>query len=243
MSAQPKRVALLGAGLFATQGMWSTLQIYGFLSFFFWMHLPFHPTDTRVLSRSAYLPALERLKDKYTLVAVYSRSLSSASTLTKTASELLGVSESSLALYHDQGGSSADLNALLSTAPIDAVIITLPITVQPDIVLAALRAGKHVLSEKPVAADVSSGYSLITEYQEKYAPKGLHWRIAENFECEPGLMKAAEAIRTGRIGKLSHWRLRQAGGIETDDQYYKTSWRTMPDYQGGFLVRDSSDLR
>jgi len=176
------------------------------------------------------------------LVAVYSRSLSSASTLAKTAAGLLGVPESSLALYHDQGGSSADLDALLNSTSIDAVIITLPITVQPDIVLAALRAGKHVLSEKPVAADVTSGYSLITEYQEKYAPEGLHWRIAENFECEPAFIKAAEAIQAGRIGKISHWRLRQAGCIEPDNQYYKTPWRTVPDYQGGFVVRHSTGL-
>ena len=194
----------------------------------------------RLLSRPAYLPALEKLKDRYTLVAVYSRSLSSASTLATTAAELLGVLESSLAVYHDQGGSTADLNALLNSPSIDAVVVTLPITVQPGVVLAALRSGKHVLSEKPVAADVGSGCSLLAEYQEKYAPNGLHWRVAENFECEPGFMQAAEAIRAGRIGKVSHWRLRQAGGIETDDQYYKTSWRTVPDYQGGFLVRELS---
>lgn len=176
------------------------------------------------------------------LVAVYSRSLSSASTLAKVAAELLSVPESSLALYHDQGGSSADLNALLNSASIGAVIVTLPITVQPDIVLAALRAGKHVLSEKPVAADVTSGYSLITEYQEKYQPNGLHWRIAENYECEPGFIKAAEAIQAGKIGKISHWRLTKSGNIEPDNPYYKTPWRTVPDYQGGFIVRDSSDL-
>lgn len=176
------------------------------------------------------------------LVAAYSRSLSSASTLAKTAAELLNVPETSLALYHDQGGPSADLNALLSSNSISAVIVTLPITVQPEIVLAALRAGKHVLSEKPVAADVTSGYSLIAEYQEIYASKGLHWRIAENFECEPAFIKAAEAIQAGRIGKISHWRLSRAGGIETDNPYYNTPWRTVPDYQGGFIVRDSSDL-
>lgn len=199
-------------------------------------HIFFSHPGSRLV-RSAYLPALERLKDKYALVAVYSRSLSSASTLAKTAAELLGVSESTLALYHDEGGSSADLEALLNSTTIDAVLITLPITVQPGIVLAALQAGKHVLSEKPVAADVTSGYSLITEYQEKYAPKGLHWRIAENYECEPAFIKAAEEIQAGRIGKVSHWTLRRAVGIEPDNEFYKTSWRTVPDYQGGFVVR------
>jgi len=213
-----------------------------FVVFFFSWYIFFLLIPESYLVRSAYLPALERLKDKYTLVAVYSRSLSSASTLAKPAAELLGVSESTLALYHDQGGSSADLDALLNSDSIDAVIITLPITVQPGIVLAALQAGKHVLSEKPVAADVTSGYSLITEYQEKYAPKGLHWRIAENFECEPGLIKAAEAIQAGRIGKISHWRLRQAACIEPDNKYYKTAWRAVPDYQGGFVVRHSFDI-
>jgi Oxidoreductase family, NAD-binding Rossmann fold len=75
----------------------------------------------------------------------------------KTAAESLVPPESSLDSYHDRGGSPADLDALLNSPSIDAVIIALPSTVQPGINLAALQAGRHVLNEKPVAADLSSG--------------------------------------------------------------------------------------
>jgi hypothetical protein len=53
--------------------------------------------------------------------------------------------------------------------------VLLPITVQPDVIRAALAAGKHILSEKPVAPDVASGAALIAEYRATYLPKGLVW--------------------------------------------------------------------
>jgi len=76
---------------------------------------------------------------------------------------------------------------LLARVDITAVIVVLPITLQPSIVLKALAAGKHVLSEKPVAPDVEQGHNLISTYRQEYQPKGLIWRLAENYEAEPGI--------------------------------------------------------
>jgi hypothetical protein len=42
-------------------------------------------------------------------------------------------------------------------------------------------------------------------------------------------MKAAEAIKAGTIGEVSHWRVRKATGIDTDNKYYQTAWWAMPD--------------
>ena len=101
------------------------------------------------------------------------------------------------------GADPVSLDALLARSDIDAVIIALPITVQPSIVRKSLAAGKHVLSEKPVAPDVASGIELIREYETTYKPKGLVFRIAENYELEPGYHAAAKAIREGKIGKVN----------------------------------------
>jgi hypothetical protein len=62
-------------------------------------------------------------------------------------------------------------------------MFVLPITTQPELIRRAWRAGKHVLSEKPVAKDVKSAQELIKEYEEVYKPKGLIWKVAES-ECE-----------------------------------------------------------
>ena len=117
------------------------------------------------------------------LKAIYSRSEKSASQLATSAQELLGYSAPP-SVYHD-ADPNANLDALLARPDIAAVAIALPITLQPSIIRKALAAGKHVLSEKPVGRDVATGLELIKDYEENYKPKGLIWRIAENYEVEP----------------------------------------------------------
>lgn len=76
---------------------------------------------------------------------------------------------------YDDGDKPLDLGALqvLAKPDLDAVIVDLPITMQPGVVSKALHASKHVLSEKPVAPDVQQGFSLIKAHKERYNPKGL----------------------------------------------------------------------
>lgn len=118
---------------------------------------------------------------KVTLKAVYSRSQSSASSLAELAKERLGLSEL-VPVYSDDGSKGGGLDTLFSRSDIQAVIVVLPLTQQPEIVLRALAAGKNVLSEKPVAKDVKTGLSLIEKWEKEFKPKGLIWRVAENFE-------------------------------------------------------------
>lgn len=87
-------------------------------------------------------------------------------------------------VYHD-GDPSMNLDALLARRDLSAVIVALPITLQPEIIIKAFEAGKHVLSEKPVAPDIKQGIHLIETYHKRFQRSGLIWRVAENFEAEP----------------------------------------------------------
>jgi len=148
----------------------------------------------------------------------------------------LGLAQGSIAVYSDDSGDDANLDALLQRSDIQAVIVALPINSQPDVILQALKAGKHVLSEKPVANSIASAVSLIETYTSTYASE-LHWRIAENFEVEPAFLRVRDAIRSGVIGDIAFFKLTAVGYIDVDNsKYYKTPWRTKPDYQGGFLL-------
>jgi predicted dehydrogenase len=160
-------------------------------------------TSTK-LSIIAHVPGLATLGDSITLKAVYSRSEKSAKELADEAHSLLGPVSANLEVYHD-ADPTASLDVLLARPDIDAVIVILPITTQPDIIIRALKAGKHVISEKPVAADVASGLTLIKTYLSDFKPKGLIWRVAENFEAEPGIRAIGQAIRDGKIGKVTHF--------------------------------------
>ncbi|KAG6884224.1 hypothetical protein C0993_000288 [Termitomyces sp. T159_Od127] len=170
------------------------------------------------------------------LRAVYSRSERSAQDLAAAAVQALGLAEPP-AVYHDSGpASQSDFNALLARSDINAVIVALPITLQPSIILKAFAAGKHVLSEKPVAAGVKQGLELIKRYNDIYKPKGLIWRVAENFEAEAGIRAAGAAIAAGKIGQVIFFRTVTYNHIDKTSKWYNTPWRTVPDYQGGFLL-------
>ena len=70
---------------------------------------------------------------------------------------------------------------------------------------------------------------LIGTYNQLYKNKNLVWRVAENFEAEPGYRAAAAAIRSGKIGKVIFFKTLVNNYIDKDSKYYKTPWRTIPD--------------
>ena len=161
------------------------------------------------------------------LKAVYSRSEKSVRDFVELAVVKLKL-KTTPTIYHD-GDESANLDVLLARQDIIGVLIALPITVQPSIVLKSLAAGKHVLSEKPVAPDVKKGLETINTYNQLYKDKGLVWRVAENFEAEPGYRAAAAAIRSGKIGRVVFFKMLMTIYKDKDSKFYKTPWRKNPD--------------
>jgi predicted dehydrogenase len=168
------------------------------------------------------------------LLAVYSRSQSSSQQLAENATQSLGLKETP-AVYHD-GDDTRNLSALLQRRDIAAVIIVLPITTQPDVITAALQAGKHVLSEKPVAKDVASGLEHIVKYRSTYQPQGLIWRVAENFEAEDVFRTAASLISSGKLGKVQTFKATVLNYVDKNSKWYQTSWRTIPDVSSPLLT-------
>lgn len=187
-----------------------------------------------IFARESHLPAIAALGDKVTIGAVYSRSEASARAFAELATKTLNL-DTPVPAYHDDDP-QANLDALLARPDIHAVAIALPISNQPEVILKALTAGKHVLSEKPVAKDVASGIALIKSYRSEHQAKGLIWRVAENYEAEPGYRAAAKAVRDGKIGKLALFNLSAINALDESSKWYRTPWRTVPDYQGGFLL-------
>lgn len=186
-----------------------------------------------IFASTAYLPALFSVSKSVTLHSVWSRSSSSVDSLIESAKSLKLPSSDTLKTYHGPEG----LENVLSDKDVDAVLIVLPITAQPEIVRKAWKAGKHVLSEKPLHKDVAHARELVEEYEKDWKPKGLIWRVAENFAHEPILREAGRILaNTPELGPILYWSLNMEGNIPDGSKYHATSWRTVPDYQGGFLL-------
>ncbi len=120
----------------------------------------------------------------------------------------------------------ADFQTALADPAVDAVIIaTLNASLAP-LTLAAVKAGKHVLVEKPGA--LSAGQ--LREIQTAARETGARVRIGYNHRFHPALLKARELIDAGALGPLMFLRARYGHGGRTG---YDREWRADPALSGG----------
>ncbi|AEO55681.1 oxidoreductase-like protein [Thermothelomyces thermophilus ATCC 42464] len=182
-----------------------------------------------IFAREEHLPAIEAAPS-LTLKAVYSRSQKSAEALAAASRD-----PSSVAVYFDSPAvEGRSLDDLLRRDDVAAVSVVLPILQQPAVVEKAIRAGKHVLSEKPVASTVADAVRLIGWY-ESLADRPPLWGVAENWRYLESLRYAAQRVREIG-GELVAFRLQMYGSIKPDNKYFNTEWRKVPQHQGGFLL-------
>jgi predicted dehydrogenase len=175
-----------------------------------------------IFAREEHLRALKGLEEQFEVVAIYSRSQAKAEALAKTLPQPVDVYD--------------DLAPLLARSDVDAVDIVLPIAVQPAVVEAALRAGKHVLSEKPMAPDVATGQRLLQTAAELTRASGKVWMVAENYRYEDAFRAAGLAVRESVIGRPVQFFWNTYLNISTQDKYYQTTWRRDNSFPGGFLL-------
>jgi len=89
---------------------------------------------------------------------------------------------------------------LLADPTIDAVYIPLPNHLHVEWTLKALRAGKHVLTEKPIAMKAEEIDAIIAERDRT----GLLAAEAYMIVHHPQWIRARELVQGGAIGKLRH---------------------------------------
>ena len=119
-----------------------------------------------------------------------------------------------------------DYSAALRDPAVAAVVVaTLNATLAP-IALAAVRAGKHVLIEKPGALNSGQLRTLQTEAKKK----GIRVRLGYNHRFHPALQKARELADTGSLGPLMFLRGRYGHGGRVG---YDREWRADPKLSGG----------
>lgn len=117
--------------------------------------------------------------------------------------------------------SGHSLDDLLAREDIDAVIIALPICVQPIVIKESIEAGKHVLSEKPIAKDIETAAHLIRWY--KHQKREKIWSVGENFRFFEPIVFAGEHIKM-LGGELATFSVDMYAFIDEKDVYYQTTW-------------------
>ncbi len=93
---------------------------------------------------------------------------------------------------------SADLDEVLADPDVQAVAIATPAGTHLPVALAALRAGKHVLVEKPLAATYDEGRLLVEEADKR----GLTLMCDHTYCYTPAVMRIREMLQAGDLGDL-----------------------------------------
>jgi predicted dehydrogenase len=96
------------------------------------------------------------------------------------------------------------LGQALAAADADAVLAITPPVTHHAVATAALRVGKHVLLEKPLATTIEEARDLILTAGE--ANRIL--MVSQNYRYRPGSIAAREAVAEGLLGDLAAVRVR-----------------------------------
>lgn len=115
-----------------------------------------------------------------------------------------------------------DYRKMLRDEGLDAITNVTVDTMHAPISIAALRAGLHVLCEKPMATSLAAARRM----RKAAAASGLINMVHFSKRNSAGLQKAAQLIRRGRIGQVRH----------VEASYYQSwlcntawgDWRTKP---------------
>lgn len=104
-------------------------------------------------------------------------------------------------------------DALLANPSIDAVYIPLPISMHADWCARAIEARKHVLCEKPLAANATEAERVLA------ASRGTGLVVAEamHFRYHPLVERVRQIIRDDEIGDITHIDARFSAYLPFDD--------------------------
>ncbi|MCH7886428.1 MAG: Gfo/Idh/MocA family oxidoreductase [Candidatus Marinimicrobia bacterium] len=170
-----------------------------------------------IAAKALHYTALRELQDKFTITAVCNHTEPKA----REFSEMVGGVPYTL-----------DYKELLAMEDVEAVDIVLPIHLNRLVVSDALKAGKHVIAEKPIAGNRSDAYDLV-----KLADSSNQvTMIAENYRYRKVFQRAKELIQSGAVGELNSFSWNIFYKFDENNEYARTQWRIDHKYEGGIIT-------
>lgn len=169
--------------------------------------------------RKLHLPALSKLASEIEIAAIWSRSAERAR---------------SFAAEIGAGRSYTDYRELLADKAIDAVLTAVPIELNAALAIEAIRAGNHVLAEKPIAATLAEARQVLDACRSTEHVVA----IAENFRYRGDVLEARRLIDDGVIGRVQCFQVTTVFDLLADVRriYIEQPWRQEARHAGGLVV-------
>jgi predicted dehydrogenase len=182
------------------------------------MNIPLHRLRAGVIGTGfigpVHIEALKRLGVQVTAICASARSA-------RACAEKWGIPE----VYGDY-----DYQALVRSPNVDVVHITSPNKAHVPQALAALRAGKHVICEKPLGMTTKETAQIVAAVKRKDAPV-----FAVNYMCRffPAVLQMRAMVQRGDLGRIIHVQ-----------GHFFQDWLLLPtDYNWRVLAREGGKLR
>lgn len=179
-----------------------------------------------IFVRTQYIPRLREIADIFILKTIWSRSEESARTAAELARDFSPKVECK---WGDAG-----LDDIIQDGSIHGVAVVLAGQTQVDISLRMLKAGKHVLQEKPAASSISEAETALSCYKSlcSQVPCQPIWAVAENYRFEPAFVESQKFMND--IGDMMSVQLIVEGSMNSSNPYFSSSWRR--NFTGGFIL-------
>eukprot|EP00250_Pteridium_aquilinum_P010345 c19318_g1_i1 orf=141-1241(+) len=177
--------------------------------------------------RGQYVPRLRETAHLLSLRFVWSRTEEAAKSILPLVKDFAPRAE---AKWGIEG-----LNDILQDKSIHGIAVVVAAQAQVEITLQALKAGKHVLQEKPASSSVSEALEALSVYDSIHQKSvaGPIWAVAENYRFEPGLAEAARLVKE-EIGEMMSVEVIAEAPMNSANPYFSTAWRQA--FYGGFTL-------
>jgi UDP-N-acetyl-2-amino-2-deoxyglucuronate dehydrogenase len=124
---------------------------------------------------------------------------------------------------------------LLAEAPCDAVAVATPSGLHPQHGIAAAQAGKHVISEKPMAISLAGADALVKACDDA----GVHLFVVKQNRLNPAIQLLKRAVDKNRFGRLylANCTVRWT---RPQEYYEQAPWRGTWEFDGGAFMNQAS---
>lgn len=131
----------------------------------------------------------------------------------------------------------ARLDELLAQPAIDGVIVDTPTNMHHEVMIAAARAGKHIFTEKVIAATLREAEEIVAAVQQA----GVAFVVSMRRLTDPATVAIRELIAGGVLGELTLVRVRDShsGALrskERPDGWLPAQFFNPEQAQGGALI-------
>ena len=127
------------------------------------------------------------------------------------------------------------LEDMLATVPSDLVAICTPSGLHPVHGIAAAKAGRHVLTEKPMAISLAAADELV----QACDAAGVHLFVVKQNRLNPPIQLLKAAIDKGRFGRI-YMANTTVRWTRPQEYYDQESWRGTWEFDGGAMMNQAS---